>query len=108
MELGALVCTARSPGCEACPLAPMCAWHRAGCPPDAGPRPRAQRWSGTDRQVRGRLVQVLRDASGPVDEAELDAAWDDEPQRRGCLASLVDDGLVEPLPGRRYRLPGTP
>ena len=107
MELGALVCTARSPACEACPVAPACAWHRAGRPPDAAPRPRAQRWDGTDRQVRGRLVQVLRDAPGPVDEPALDAAWDDEPQRRRCLGSLVDDGLVEPLPGRRYRLPGT-
>ncbi len=38
MELGALVCTARTPACEACPLAASCAWRRAGRPPYEGPR----------------------------------------------------------------------
>src|SRR5687767_3073860 len=33
MELGALVCTARTPRCGGCPLLDACAWRRAGCPP---------------------------------------------------------------------------
>ena len=41
MELGALVCTARSPGCAGCPVADRCAWLLAGRPPATGPRRRA-------------------------------------------------------------------
>ena len=29
MELGALVCTARSPNCPSCPVRADCAWHRS-------------------------------------------------------------------------------
>ena len=32
MELGALVCTPKSPSCGACPLAAACAAHKNGCP----------------------------------------------------------------------------
>jgi A/G-specific adenine glycosylase len=106
MELGALVCTARAPRCGACPVLRACAWQRAGAPPDTGPARRGQPWAGTDRQVRGRLLALLREAPGPLDAAHLAAAWDEEGQRERCLASLVADGLVEPVPGG-YALPGT-
>ena len=56
MELGALVCTVRTPDCEACPLAARYAWLRAGKPADVGLRPRDQPWAGTDRQARGRIM----------------------------------------------------
>nr|WP_299038330.1 A/G-specific adenine glycosylase [uncultured Pseudokineococcus sp.] len=106
MELGALVCTARAPRCAACPVADRCAWLLAGSPPAAGPARRAQRWEGTDRQVRGRLLALLRAADGPVGAAELSTAWAEDDQRERCLASLLDDGLVEPAPGDAYALPG--
>nr|WP_305076316.1 A/G-specific adenine glycosylase [Quadrisphaera sp. RL12-1S] len=99
MELGALVCTARAPRCGACPVADLCAWQRAGAPPDDGPARRGQAWHGTDRQVRGRLMALLREAPGPLDDAALRAAWDDDGQRERCLASLVADGLVVPSGG---------
>jgi len=106
MELGALVCTARNPRCGACPIAGLCAWRSAGCPPDAGPTRRSPRWVGTDRQVRGALLQVLRGSTGPVSADELAAAWPDgEQQRLRCLDSLVADGLVQPLRGHRFQLP---
>ena len=63
MELGALVCTAARPRCAACPLARDCSWLRAGRPA-AAMRPVGQRYEGTDRQCRGRLLAVLRDAEG--------------------------------------------
>src|SRR5690606_20459276 len=66
MELGALVCTARSPQCEVCPVRDQCAWLLAGRPPYDGPPRRGQAWDGTDRQCRGRLMAVLRDHHGPV------------------------------------------
>lgn len=107
MELGAVVCTAKSPRCGACPVSDQCAWNLAGRPAHAGPPRRGQSYSGTDRQVRGRLLDVLRASDGPVAKADLDAAWEDpvsDPgQRERCLASLRDDGLVTVQDGR-YRL----
>ena len=108
MELGALVCTARAPRCGACPVVRLCAWQRAGAPPDAlagSPARRGQSWAGTDRQVRGRLLAVLRDATGPVGALALARAWDEPVQRQRCLLSLVADGLVEHR-GDAYALPG--
>ncbi|HSK26908.1 MAG TPA: A/G-specific adenine glycosylase, partial [Jiangellales bacterium] len=108
MELGALVCTARSPRCDECPVAGLCAWRAAGSPPYDGPRRRGQAWAGTDRQCRGRLMALLRAASGPVPGRRLAEAWTADPlQRARCLDGLVSDGLVEPLAGDVYRLPVT-
>jgi A/G-specific adenine glycosylase len=105
MELGALVCTARQPRCTACPIADECAWRAAGSPAYDGPTVRPQRFAGTDRQVRGLLMAVLRDAPGPVPQPSLDAVWADPVQRQRALDSLVVDGLVDPLPDGRYALP---
>ena len=105
MELGALVCVAGTPRCGACPVRDRCAWRLAGCPPHEGPPRRVQKFTGTDRQVRGRLLDVLRAAQGPVAAADLDAAWDDAVQRSRCLDSLLHDGLVEQTPDGRFTLP---
>lgn len=66
MELGALVCTAKSPTCELCPVEDLCAWVAAG-KPEADYTPKGQSWHGTDRQVRGAVMAVLRAAHEPVD-----------------------------------------
>jgi A/G-specific adenine glycosylase len=105
MELGALVCTATSPGCGRCPVAELCAWRAAGSPPYDGPPRRAQTYAGTDRQCRGRLLAVLREADGPVHVSRLEATWTIDDQRRRCLDSLVEDGLVAPVAERMYALP---
>jgi A/G-specific adenine glycosylase len=106
MELGALVCVARTPRCGHCPIADRCAWLAAGAPAYDGPRVRPQGFAGTDRQVRGRLLGVLRDATGPVPKPALDTVWADPVQRERALDGLVVDGLVDPLPDGRYALPG--
>ncbi|WP_431962035.1 A/G-specific adenine glycosylase [Actinacidiphila sp. bgisy160] len=106
MELGALICTARGPECVRCPIAAQCAWRLAGSPAHDGPPRRGQRYAGTDRQVRGRLLAVLREATGPVPQAALDAVWHEPVQRARALDGLVADGLVEPLEDGLYRLPG--
>jgi A/G-specific adenine glycosylase len=106
MELGALVCTARAPRCPDCPLAADCAWRRAGSPAYLGPRTAAQRFEGTDRQARGRLLDVLRAAEGPVELAALLGAWPHAAQRDRALDSLVADGLIDPLPDGSFALPG--
>ena len=104
MELGAVVCTARAPRCEACPVADLCRWHLAGHPEHDGPARRGQAWAGTDRQCRGRLLAVLRESADPVPKTDLDRAWDDVAQRERCLDSLIDDSLVTPLPDGRFTL----
>lgn len=106
MELGALVCTARSPRCADCPVFAGCAWQRAGRPVYAGPAKPVQRYAGTDRHVRGRLLDVLRDTPEPVVKARLDAVWADAGQRDRCLDSLLVDGLVEQRADGRFALPG--
>lgn len=105
MELGALVCTADRPKCPTCPVVDTCAWHTAGRPAYDGPPRPVQTYAGTDRQCRGRLLAVLRDAPGSVPKARLDAAWDLEEQRERCLDSLIDDGLVVVAGKDRYALP---
>ena len=106
MELGALVCTATAPDCPACPIRRDCAWQLAGAPAYAGPRRRAQRFEGTDRQVRGRLLDVLRATSEPVGIGALDLAWADGTQRHRALVSLLLDGLVGQLADGRFVLAG--
>jgi A/G-specific adenine glycosylase len=106
MELGAIVCTARAPRCGLCPLR-ECAWRRAGYPPASGPPRRVQTYAGTDRQVRGRLLDVLRANDFPVTRAELDVAWlTDTAQRDRALESLFADGLVTRTADGRFALLG--
>ena len=105
MELGALVCTARKPRCDECPVLARCAWQRAGNPPRTAPPPRpSQRYQGTDRQVRGLLLAVLRDSTQPVPAHRLDIVWPQPVQRRRALAGLVADGLVSITHDDRYAL----
>jgi A/G-specific adenine glycosylase len=106
MELGAVVCAAGRPRCADCPVIRDCAWVRAGRPATAVPGRPSQAFAGTDRQVRGLLLDVLRAAPGPVPRARLDAVWCDAAQRDRCLASLLVDGLVEPTFDGRFALPG--
>ncbi|MGN2641995.1 A/G-specific adenine glycosylase [Nocardia takedensis] len=105
MELGATVCTARNPDCARCPL-PKCAWISAGRPVADVAR-RVQKYEGTDRQARGRLLDVLRGAGGPVERVRLDLAWTRDPgQRARALDSLLVDGLIEQTADGLFALAG--
>lgn len=106
MELGALICTARAPACNRCPLLASCAWVAAGRPPYDGQVPRGQAWHGTDRQARGALLAVLRAAPGAVDVDVLATGWPEPVQRMRALTGLLADGLVEAVDhDRAYQLP---
>ena len=105
MELGALVCTKRSPACDTCPVQPVCAWRGEGDDPAVGsaavsvPQPR---FEGSDRQLRGRLVDALR--RGPVERDALAGLVGDGSER--IVNGLMRDGLaVED--GEVLRLPGS-
>jgi len=105
MELGALVCTSRSPACSRCPLAGQCSWQAAGHPGHDAVRARRQQWVGTDRQARGRLLGLVRDQPEPVSGVTLRAAWPVPVQQRRALAGLVADGLVVQVGPDSYALP---
>ena len=106
MELGALVCTARNPKCDNCPLVD-CTWVRLGRPAHTGPPRKTQKFAGTDRQVRGLLLDVLRGTTGSVERSKLDVVWtSDTAQRDRALDSLLVDGLVEITSDGRYCLAG--
>jgi A/G-specific adenine glycosylase len=98
MELGATVCTARAPRCDACPVAAWCAAAGRFAPPArpsasaAARRRPAERFEDTNRFVRGRVVAALAAGEGlPGDIA---------PERlEHALAGLVRDGLVRPVEG---------
>lgn len=107
MELGALVCTATSPRCSDCPVMGTCVWVRAGRPAYDGPARRVQRFAGTDRQVRGRIMSVLRESAGPVERMAIQDAWGDDVQRERALDGLVADGLVELVGEDRFGLPAS-
>ncbi|CAM4383381.1 A/G-specific adenine glycosylase [Corynebacterium hadale] len=103
MELGALVCTARDPRCGECPVVD-CAWLAAGKPP-AVEKPRSQRFAGTDRQVRGKIMRLLRESTEPVEQSLIDATWHHPAQTHRALFSLLDDGLAVQDEDGRFRLP---
>jgi A/G-specific adenine glycosylase len=112
-DLGALVCTKRSPACDTCPIVASCAWARAGWPaPDpiagsAGISGPQSRFDGSFRQGRGRLVDRLR--LGPLASSDVPAAagWPDSPARAADAArSLVDDGLAVCDEDGTLHLPG--
>lgn len=100
MELGALVCTARSPKCGECPIAKWCRWRAAGYPANAPERrPTQAAFAGSDRQVRGRILALLRAATGQVSREEAlrvaaDGTTRDQDQPQRAFDSLVADGLV--------------
>lgn len=95
MELGALVCTARSPRCDACPLREHCKWRLEGYPSAPWTRPRRQpNYEGSDRMVRGMILAALRDEPAQVDKEDLTGQWTSRAQFERALASLISDGLV--------------
>jgi A/G-specific adenine glycosylase len=114
MELGALICKARTPLCQQCPVQHRCAWIAAGRP-EPHYTPKGQAWEGTDRQVRGAMMAVQRAAEAPVDAGLLRGVGQvvahetpeatkeitalrrlkaDAAQRERCLAGLLKDGLA--------------
>ncbi|GEB44614.1 adenine glycosylase [Microbacterium testaceum] len=108
MELGAIVCTARAPKCEACPLAAQCAWRAAGYPASEDRRRKQATYEGSDRQTRGAVLKTLREAApAAVPAFAIIPEWPDAAQRDRAIDSLIADGLVEAVDDH-LRLPGHP
>ena len=96
MELGATICTARTPHCDRCPLAQTCAWVAAGRPDTGDTRRRQATFEGSDRQARGAVLRILREATPhAVPLSAVLPDWPDALQRDRAIDSLIADGLAE-------------
>lgn len=110
MELGAIVCKARTPECSACPIADLCQWSISGYPPYEGATVAKQaRFEGSDRQVRGIILRELRSSDTPVPLSFLRTLWSEQEQFERALSSLLEDGLIETGPDNsvEYRISGS-
>ncbi|AZA12760.1 A/G-specific adenine glycosylase [Corynebacterium choanae] len=101
MEIGALICTARQPHCDSCPLAQTCQWVANGKPQldqasEAAAKKRRQpSFFGTDRYVRGIIMAALREHHPHgLSPATIDTLWAQPAQLHSCVISLVEDGLA--------------
>jgi len=107
-DIGVAHCRSRSPRCDDCPLRPDCTWARSGwaAPDPAGVRPRPERFVGSDRQGRGRLVEAMR--RGPIAAEDLAqrSGWPADPIRARRVAErLVFDGVARWNPDGSLSLP---
>jgi len=97
MDFGSIVCTASSPQCLACPLATSCRAYRAGNQESylrfSAPQ---SRFEGSIRQMRGRIIEVLREARDhQLSIAVLAKKVAISPQMLNIrLQDLQKDGLV--------------
>ena len=108
METGALICTARSPRCEECPLREGCRARSeatsAGWPKPERKTP-AYRYEDSNRYYRGRVLAELREISHQGKESialrelgrrvkpdfdERDPYW-----LHAAVESLCNDGLAK-------------
>lgn len=111
MEFGALVCTARAPLCEECPVT-SCLWREREYPRN-GPERRSQPWQGTIRQLRGAIMAQARNAQEPLTSEEVHArvqaehSWASHSAIEEALAGLTADALLEAGSAGEatYRLP---
>lgn len=112
MELGAIVCTAKKPLCEQCPLLDICVWAQSGFVENA-PKTRkpAARFEGSDRQARGIIMAALREQHErdvrELDTAKLLSPISDREQASRALESLERDGLVEQHDDGCWALPSS-
>lgn len=105
LDLGALVCTKRSPNCGACPTASTCSWFVGGsAEPDpaigsAAVSKGQSKFVGSFREGRARLLDVLR-TGVEVSPEQFRAAcgWNDRDDGTSdalrAADSLVRDGLA--------------
>jgi A/G-specific adenine glycosylase len=103
MDLGREVCRP-TPRCEVCPFEPGCRFRSAGRPGRPAADPKQSPFEGSNRQVRGRIVAVLRERPS-AGLSGLAAATGFGADRIGsAVTGLVRDGIVERR-GRSFRLP---
>jgi A/G-specific adenine glycosylase len=112
MDLGAAICTKRTPRCDVCPLARWCRGRPKLRTSKAPPLTRRQPpFRGSTRFYRGRIVQALRELPAGASVAPFallarlpDRNGLDRERLRSLIEALRRDGLLRIERGR-VRLP---
>lgn len=114
MDFGSLVCSAKSPSCESCPVSRICAANKAAQTMGAtnfaawlatqpkvkksSPKDSGKKFEETDRYFRGRTIDFLRTGESP-----MESVWQhlhthhhlaDRVRFGRIIESLVIDGLI--------------
>ena len=90
MDIGATICTAKRPRCEACPLRAICRFDGE----DVAPRRDQSPFLASDRRVRGAIVRLLSMSRDGVTSAALRRGINDARVPR-LVKVLVREGLAE-------------
>lgn len=96
MDLGARICTARTPGCDRCPVRAQCDWRGVGADPapaSAGASRPQGRFEGSDRQARGRAMRAVSAPGVPRDRV-VEAMGVDGERAGKLIAALIGEGLM--------------
>ena len=98
LDLGATLCTLRSPACDRCPVVSRCAYRGEGEDPargTAGVSVAQSPFAGSDRQARGAILRAV--ARSPLHRTEVTAETrsDEERSQRLVDALLTEQLLVE-------------
>jgi len=105
MDIGRLFCRP-APRCEDCPLALRCRFRGAGRVGRSSGR-RQSPFEGSTRQVRGAVVEVLRQTQRPMSAEALAARTRHSvPAITRAMETLTADGIIERTRSGRLRLPG--
>lgn len=96
LDLGASLCSPRSPSCDHCPVRAGCVWRGEGDDPAVRShgvsRPQS-RFDGSDRQLRGQILRAVSGGARTVWEL-LDGHGDRQRMDR-LVSALVAEGLLE-------------
>jgi A/G-specific adenine glycosylase len=96
MDLGREVCRP-TPRCQACPLSGACAFRRAGRRPSR-PSRRQSTFEGSFRQVRGAVVETLRDRGSATLAGLVEATGHPAGRVRRAVEALAAEGMVRAGP----------
>lgn len=105
MDLGALVCSSRAPRCGECPMARLCVWKAAGCPPGGAVRPPTPKFEHTARFARGRIVDALRAAPATTDQLAAMLPSHHAQRVEHYLEALEKDALIARAADGLWSLP---
>ncbi len=93
MDLGRTVCRP-VPRCSECPLAPECRFLASGAQPERAPR-RQGAFEGSTRQLRGRIVALLRTQPSAPLTAVAETSGRSMDQVLTTVRRLAAEGMVE-------------
>jgi A/G-specific adenine glycosylase len=102
MDLGARLCSPRSPDCGNCPVADWCADPAVYAPP-----PRQSRFAGSVRQARGQVLRRLVEHGSAPLSVLTESLEIDHPRLRAALAALETEGLITQI-GTRWAVTDQP